>query len=35
MDVAALLCALIPILMSRNATMFPDKIYSLEVGKWN
>lgn len=28
---AALICALIPLLMSRNDTMFPDKIFSYEV----
>ncbi|PQQ08249.1 hypothetical protein Pyn_18565 [Prunus yedoensis var. nudiflora] len=29
----SLVCALIPLLMSRNATIFPDKIYSYEVRK--
>ncbi|XP_020270164.1 AP-5 complex subunit zeta-1 isoform X1 [Asparagus officinalis] len=29
----SLLCALIPILMSRNATIFPDKIFCFEVQK--
>lgn len=29
----SLLCALIPILMSRNAVMFPEKVFSFEVQK--
>ncbi|XP_074311003.1 uncharacterized protein LOC141646905 [Silene latifolia] len=29
----SLMCALIPMLMSRNASVFPDKIYSYEVRK--
>ncbi|PKA53525.1 hypothetical protein AXF42_Ash009021 [Apostasia shenzhenica] len=29
----SLLCALIPILMSRNSTIFPDKLFSFEVRK--
>ncbi|KAJ6887062.1 hypothetical protein NC651_027427 [Populus alba x Populus x berolinensis] len=29
----SLICALIPLLMSRNDTMFPDKIFSYEVRK--
>ncbi|XP_073004613.1 uncharacterized protein [Typha latifolia] len=29
----SLLCALIPLLMSRYATMFPDKVFSFEVRK--
>lgn len=29
----SLLCALVPLLMSRNATVFPDKIFSFEVRK--
>lgn len=28
---SALICALIPLLMSRFATIFPDKIFSYEV----
>ena len=31
---SALLCALIPVVMSRYAAMFPNKVYSFEVGKW-
>lgn len=27
----ALICALIPLLMSRTGTIFPDKVYSYEV----
>ncbi|KAL6194528.1 hypothetical protein ACLB2K_035610 [Fragaria x ananassa] len=29
----SLICALIPLLMSRNGTIFPDKVYSYEVRK--
>ncbi|GAB4846200.1 hypothetical protein Ancab_025196 [Ancistrocladus abbreviatus] len=29
----SLICALIPLLMTRNATIFPDRIYSYEVRK--
>jgi hypothetical protein len=32
---SALLCALIPIVMSRYAAMFPDKIFSFEVDNLN
>lgn len=28
---AALICSVIPLIMSRNSTMFPDKIFSFEV----
>lgn len=30
--VAALVCALIPIIMSRNSYIFPDKTFAFEVG---